>query len=277
MRLRGRPLPLGKIALFLILLASCVVIVVPLAMMVLGSFKNSLEVTRFDISLPKKWLAGNYLTVIKEGKLVRAFLNSFCITIVSLVITIFVSSIASFVIARKNTRLSNFLYYFFFIGTLAPMQIIPTINIFQILHLYGSYTSIILIYATLNISFSCFLYVGFIKTIPRALDEAAIMEGASIFKLFFKILFPLLKPVNITIGILVFMGIWNDINLPLYFLPDSSKWTMPLSVYRFFGRYYSDWNLVFADLALTAVPVVILYLFAQKYIVSGLTAGAMKQ
>jgi raffinose/stachyose/melibiose transport system permease protein len=157
------------------------------------------------------------------------------------------------------------------------MQIIPTIQVLQAFHLYGSYTSVILIYAAVNLSFGCFLYTGYIKSVPRALDEAAIMEGASLFRVFFKILFPLLKPISVTVFLLIFLSIWNDINLPIYFLPDPSKWTMPLSVYGFFGRYSSNWNLVFANLTLTALPVVILYLTAQKYIVSGLLAGAMKQ
>jgi raffinose/stachyose/melibiose transport system permease protein len=267
---------LWKTGLFFLLCALSLVVLVPLAVMVFGSFKDSFEVTSFDASLPKAWHWRNYAAVIKEAKLPQAFVNSIVISGFSLALTVLVSSIASFVIARSRSRIANFLYYFFFIGTLAPMQVIPTIRLFQVGHLYGSYLSVILIYAALNISFSCFLYVGFIRTIPRALDEAATIEGASIGTMFFKILFPLLKPVNVTITILIFMGIWNDINMPIYFLPDPEKWTMPVSVYRFYGMYYSDWNLVFADLALTALPVVIVYLLGQRYIVSGLTAGALK-
>jgi raffinose/stachyose/melibiose transport system permease protein len=267
---------LGKTGLFLLLFALSLIVFVPLAVMVFGSFKDSLEVTSFNASLPKVWHWDNYKTVVHEAKLPKAFWNSILISGVSLALTALVSSIASFVIARSRSKAANFLYYFLFVGTLAPMQVIPTIRLFQVGHLYGSYASVILIYAAINISFSCFLYIGFIRTIPRALDEAAILEGAGIGTMFFKILFPLLKPVNITIAILVFMGIWNDINLPIYFLPDPEKWTMPVSVYRFYGMYNSDWNLVFADLALTALPVVIVYLLGQRYIVSGLTAGALK-
>ena len=253
-------------------------IVAPLLIMVFGSFKDPLEVTAFNMALPKKWHFENYLEVISQGKLVLAFFNSLFITAVAVLITIFITSMASFILARKKTKLSTFLYFFFFIGSLAPMQIIPTINIFQKMHLYGGYVNAILIYCTINIAFSCFLYTGYIKGIPKALDEAAMIEGASLFKIFFSILFPLLKPINITLLILIFMGIWNDISIPIYFLTDPQKWTMPLSVYQFFGKYQgSNWNLVFSDLVLTALPVVILYLFAQKYIVAGLTSGAVKQ
>ena len=268
---------LGKAALFIALVIIAVLVIVPLLIMILGSFKDALEVTYFDLRLPEKWLFENYRTVVIEGRLVRAFINSMVITVLSVALTIFLSSMASFILARKKTRASEFLYYFFFIGSLAPMQVIPTIKIFQTAGLYGSYLSAILIYCATNLSFSCFLYVGFIKSVPKGLDEAAFIEGASLFRMFYSIIFPLLKPINITIMILIFMGIWNDINIPIYFLSNPSKWTMPMSVYGFFGRYSSNWNYVFADLTLTALPVVILYLLAQRYIVSGLTVGAMKE
>ena len=157
------------------------------------------------------------------------------------------------------------------------MQIIPTIKLFKILGIYGGYINAILLYSALYIPFSCFLYTGFIKGIPKALDEAAFLEGASTLKIFRSVIFPLLKPINMTVLVIVFMVIWNDINIPLYFLTDPSKWTMPLSVYQFFGMYgKSEWNLVFADLTMTAMPVILLFLAAQKYIVKGLTEGAIK-
>jgi ABC-type sugar transport system, permease component len=261
----------------IILLLLSLIIIVPLLIMLLGSFKNELEVTNFSLALPQKWLFSNYAQVVEEGSLLTSFLNGIYITVVSTVLTIVVSSIAAFVLARKNTKFSNFLYYFFFLGIIIPMQIIPTIQLFKFFHIFGGYTNAILLYCAINIPFSCFLYTGFIKGIPRALDEAAFLEGASVLKTYYSVIFPLLKPVNMTVLILVFMGIWNDINIPLYFLSDPSKWTMPLSVYQFYGMYGgSSWNLVFADLTLTALPVLILYLFGQKYLISGLTEGAVK-
>lgn len=264
----------GVTVLFLLLVS--VIVITPLLFMVLGSFKNPLEASSFSLSLPRHWLFRNYLDVVREGSLGRAFVNSCLIAAASSALTVFFSSIASFVVARKRSRLAQFLYYFFFLGSLAPMQIIPTIQILKVAHIYGSFTSVILIYAAMNLSFGCFLYTGFIKSVPRALDEAALLEGASLFGIFFRVIFPLLTPANVTVSILIFLSTWNDINLPIYFLPDPAKWTMPLSVYGFFGRYSSSWNLVFADLALTALPVVILYLAAQKYVVSGLLVGAVK-
>ena len=261
----------------ILLVLSFFIIVVPLLIMVFGSFKNPTEVTAFNLDLPEKWLFQNYIDVIRQGDLGTAFFNGVFITATSTIITITVSSLAAFIVARRSTGLSQFLYYFFFIGTLLPMQMIPTIRIFSALGIYGGYTNAIVLYCAINASFACFLFTGFIKGIPRALDEAAIIEGASIIRIFFSVIFPLLKPVNMTVLVLIFTNIWNDINIPLYFLTDPSKWTMPLSVYQFFGMFSkSSWNLVFANLTLTALPVVVLFLCAQEFIISGLTEGSVK-
>lgn len=258
------------------LLLASLLILLPLVILILGSFKTSAEVLSFSLSLPDKWQFSNYVRVFEEGGLSRAFLNSIWITGISSIINIVASSAASFILARRDTKLSNTIYMYFFMGLIAPMSIITTIRVVQGLGFYGSVSSVILIYAALNTAFSVFLYSGFIKTIPKALDEVAFLEGASVFGVFFRIVTPLILPVNATVAIMVFMSVWNDITIPVYFLTNSSTWTMPLSIYNFYGKYSRDWNLIFANLVLTSLPVFILYLFGQKYIVSGLTAGAVK-
>jgi raffinose/stachyose/melibiose transport system permease protein len=258
------------------LILASLTIIIPLLMMIFGSFMTSTEVLRFSLRLPEKWLFSNYVQVFKDGGLGRAFLNGMLITGVSSIVNIITSSAASFILVRRETKLSSILYLFFFMGLIAPMSMITTIRVVQWMGFYGSISSVIFIYAALNTAFSVFLYSGFIKSIPRALDEVAFLEGATIFDVFIRIVTPLIVPVNATVAIMVFMSVWNDITIPLYFLTDSSNWTMPLSVYNFYGKYSRDWNLIFADLVLTSLPVLILYLFAQKYIVSGLTAGAVK-
>ncbi|MBB6729460.1 carbohydrate ABC transporter permease [Cohnella zeiphila] len=259
-----------------IMILACLIILLPILIMILGSFKTSAEVLDFSLALPKKWLFGNYKLVFEEGNLMRAFLNGVLITGVSAIVNIVTTSAAAFVLTRRNTRTANALYLFFFMGLIAPMSTITTIRVVQWLGFYGSIASVIFIYAALNTAFSVFLYSGFIKSIPKVLDEVAFLEGAGMFSVFFRIIIPLIVPVNATVAIMVFMSVWNDITIPLYFLTDSSNWTMPLSVYNFYGKFSRDWNLIFADLVLTSLPVFILYLFAQKYIVGGLTAGAVK-
>lgn len=259
-----------------ILILASLLVIIPVLIMIFGSFKTSAEVLDFSLKLPDKWMFSNYARVFEEGGLSRAFLNSLWITGISSVINIVASSAASFILVRRDSKFANTLYMYFFMGLIAPMSTITTIRIVQWLGFYGSMTSVILIYASLNTAFSVFLYSGFIKTIPKALDEVAFLEGASVFGVFFRIVTPLILPVNATVAIMVFMSVWNDITIPVYFLTDSSTWTMPLSIYNFYGKYSRDWNLIFANLVLTSLPVFILYLFGQKYIVSGLTAGAVK-
>ncbi|MBN2983045.1 MULTISPECIES: carbohydrate ABC transporter permease [Cohnella] len=259
-----------------IMLLSCLIILLPLLVMVFGSFKNNVEVLDFSLKLPQEWLFSNYKLVYEQGNLLRSFLNGILITGISSIINIVTTSAASFVLVRRESRMSNFLYLFFFMGLIAPMSTITTIRVVQWFGFYGSVTSVILIYAALNTAFSVFLYNGFIKSIPRVLDEVAFLEGAGMFNVFFRIIIPLIVPVNATVLIMVFMSVWNDITIPIYFLTDSTDWTMPLAVYNFYGLYSRDWNLIFAVLVLTSLPVFILYLFAQKYIIGGLTAGAVK-
>ncbi len=259
-----------------LLIVGSLLVLLPILIMIFGSFKTNVEVLDFSLKLPKTWNFDNYKKVFEEGDLMRAFLNGILITGVSSIINIVTTSAASFVLVRRESRLSNFLYLFFFMGLIAPMSTITTIRVVQWLDIYGSISSVIFIYAALNTAFSVFLYNGFIKSIPKVLDEVAFLEGAGMFSVFFRIITPLIVPVNATVAIMVFMSVWNDVTIPLYFLTDSSDWTMPLSVYNFYGKYSRDWNLIFADLVMTSLPVFVLYLFAQKYIVGGLTAGAVK-
>ncbi|OZB98734.1 carbohydrate ABC transporter permease [Paenibacillus sp. XY044] len=259
-----------------LMLMLSLIILLPILIMLFGSFKTNVEVLDFSLKLPTEWQFSNYRQVFEEGNLLRAFWNGVLITGISSIVNIVTTSAASFVIVRRESRLSNILYLFFFMGLIAPMSTITTIRVVQWMGFYGSITSVILIYAALNTAFSVFLYNGFIKSIPKALDEVAFLEGAGMLSVFFRIIVPLLVPVNATVAIMVFMSVWNDISIPIYFLTDSSNWTMPLSVYNFYGKYSRDWNLIFADLVLTSLPVLILYLFAQKYIIGGLTAGAVK-
>lgn len=157
-----------------------------------------------------------------------------------------------------------------------PVQTISTIKLQQMLHIYGEYMGVIIICVVFNISFAVFLYTGFFKSIPREIDEAAFMDGASTLQTFFYIIFPIAKSATVSVASLIFLGIWNDINIPLYYVSDSKLWTMPITIYNFFGQYYQSWNLVFANIVLIALPVFLIYVLSQRYLVAGLTVGAVK-
>lgn len=266
---------LKKVIRFLfIALLSCAIIL-PLYFIIINSLKTVEESRLLNFSLPTEFQWGNYVEVIKAGSLVRAFLNSMLMAGVSSVIAVLVSSMASYALSRRRSKAHNMLYVYFFLGLIAPVNYVTTLFTLKFLHLQNTYLGIILEFATLGIPFLVFLYYGFFENIPKELDEAAVIDGCGPFQLFFKVVFPLLKPATITGMVLNFLGAWNDFVTPLYLLSDNKKLGMTNSIYNFFGEHFNDWNMVFADIVLTVAPIVIIYICGQKYIVSG-TSGAVK-
>jgi raffinose/stachyose/melibiose transport system permease protein len=260
----------------LLLAAASLMILLPLMIMLQGSFKDVKEASLLNLNLPSAWHFENYRVVFERGRVGRAFWNSLVITVSSVALTTLCASMASFYMARSRRRFASLLYSVFMLGLIAPMSLIPTIKLMQALSLNNTYAGIILLFAATNMALSVLLMTGFIKTIPKELDEAAIIDGCGLMRAFFSVVLPLLKPVVVTSAIVVFMGVWNSFMMPLYFLSDSDMWPMPLTVYNFFGQYQSSWNLVFADLTMTAAPILVVYLIGQRYIIDGMTAGAVK-
>ncbi|MFT3984655.1 MAG: carbohydrate ABC transporter permease [Lachnospiraceae bacterium] len=267
---------LTSIVLTVISALFSLVILVPLLIVILGSLKNPAQAQEFRLSLPSEWLFENYIHVLVEGNILTAFKNSLIITAAVSAIVIVAGSLSAFVISRKDTGYTKFVYYLFLLGMVAPIQIVTTYALLKILHLTGTYVGVIFVETALQMPWTIFTLSGFIKNVPRELDEAAFIDGASPMRMFFSVIFPLLKPIVATAVVTTAMGAWNEFMVPLYFFNSSSKWTMPLTVYNFFGQYSSNWNYVFADLVLTALPIAVLYLLCQKYVVAGTTAGAVK-
>ena len=252
------------------------VVFIPILIIVFGSFKTSAEAIKVNILPPTRWHFDNYLFVINRGGIGNAMKNSLLITFISVVLIVLMSILCAFVLARRKGRFSAVIYNLILMGMIAPMQLITTFGLLKLLNLMGTYAGVIMIFCATQIPWSVYMLIGFVKGIPKEMDEAAFIDGANPFQMIFIIIMPILRPVIATITVVFSMSVWNDIMIPLFFLNTSQKWTMPLTVYNFFGQYSSDWNYVFADLVLTALPVVILYLFLQKYVVSGMTSGAVK-
>lgn len=251
------------------------IFLMPLWMVFINSFKEAKEARFFALSFPKIWQFGNYKTVFETGNVFKAFFNGLIVSSGSVIIVLVFSALSAFAISRSRRRWAKIAYYIFLCGMVIPVALIPTYLILDLLSLFNTYTGLILISATYGLPMSIFLYAGFIKSIPRELDEAAFIDGCPPLRLVFSVIFPLLKPVTVTLFIFNFIGCWNDIQVPLYF-SNTGKWNLPLTVYNFYGTYGSSWNLVFADIVITVLPLLILYLFCQKHIISGMTAGAVK-
>ena len=252
------------------------IVLIPMVVLFLNSFKTKGESNKMSLALPKEWIFENYKTVIEQGKLISSFFNSLLYASVSCLIITIVVSAAAFVIARNRRGINNLIYYFIISGIAIPINNVALMKVLQVFHLVNTRPGIILIYAAINIPLSLFLSYGFISTIPREIDEAAVIDGCGPIRLFVSIILPLLKPIISTLFVLNFMAVWNDFTMPLYYLNNSAKWPMTLAVYNFFGAFENSWNLVSADIILTLLPVLVVFILGQKYIVGGVAAGSVK-
>lgn len=252
------------------------IVIIPFLVILVNSFKTESEAAIMDLSLPKSFKWENYSIAIERGKLATSFLNSSLYSVSATIISVLINSMAAFVLSRRRSKLNQILYILIILGIMLPTNYIALIKIMQILRLLNTRIGVILLYSAMNVPFGTFILYGFVGTIPRELDEASVIDGANPLQLFFKIIFPLLRPAVVTVSLLTFMGIWNDFMIPLYVLNRASQWPMTLAIYNFFGQYQSEWHLIFADIVLTCLPVFIVYLLGQKQIVSGMIAGAIK-
>jgi raffinose/stachyose/melibiose transport system permease protein len=254
----------------------CLIMVIPVYLIVTNAFKSSAQASSMGIALPTTLQLVNFSTVIDKGKLVTSFFNSVLYASGSTILGTLFSAMAAYVLSRNPTRLNRFLYFFLIMGIALPVNFFTLTKIMQITHLINTKAGIIILYSATQIPFSIFLIYGFIDSVPRELDEAGIIDGCGPLQLFSRIILPLLTPVLVTTGILNFLGVWNDFLLPLYYLNNSANWPMTLAVYNFFGQYQQNWNLVSADILLTILPVIVIYLVGQRFILSGLSSGAVK-
>jgi raffinose/stachyose/melibiose transport system permease protein len=260
-------------------LMSIVLYGVPFYFVILNSLKDKTEAGQMNMKFPGKLNFSNYVEVIKAENyaVLRAFYNSIFITVFSLIGLVIVCSMLGFFMQRRSgSKVVDILNFFILTGLMIPPAIVPTIWVMQGVGVYKTLQGMILVEIALHLSFGCILYRGFMASIPRELDDAAVIDGCGRFRLFFSIIFPLLKPVTSTIIVVAAIGIFNDFVHPLYFLPGKQNITVQTTLYQFTGMYFSQWNLLFADVVLISIPPLILFIFFNKKIVAGMVAGAIK-
>jgi raffinose/stachyose/melibiose transport system permease protein len=259
--------------------AACVAlaaaVVVPFLMIAVNSLKDIREAALFRLTLPTKWMWSNYVQVLSESGIARGFANSVGLATAVVVVDDLLAALAAFVIQRRKGAL-RYLYYLFFLGLIAPVAIVPTIRLMMDLRIHNTYTGIVLYYAATVLPFSVFVLTGFMKSLPRELDEAALMEGCGYLRLFFRIIAPLIGPAVVTVTIVAATAVWDDFLGPFYLISDSRKWTIILKIFSFMSQYQTEWGLVFAFMMLVLAPVLAVYLLLQRYIIDGLTAGSLK-
>ena len=256
--------------------AIAMLVIVPMALIVINAFKPDGEALSMSMKLPSHWVISNFNTVIEKGKLGRSFINSLTYAGLATVITVLLGSMAAYVFSRRRNGGFAALYMYVILGMVIPVNYVALMKIMQVTRLNNTQLGIILLYVAMQTPFTVFLIYGFVSKLPVELDEAAVLDGCGSGRLYFNIIFPLLKPALVTAIVLCFLNTWNEFIMPLYFLNSSEKWPMTLAIYNFFGQFQTSWNLICADVLLTCLPVIILYVACQRYIVGGQTAGAVK-
>lgn len=268
----------------IILILLCIVWLFPVYIIVVNAFKNRAELYENILAFPKSFSFKYYAEAMDKMEIVNALKNSLIVTIVSIAIIIILASMCAWMLARKDNKLSKVIFSVFVATMLIPFQtlMMPLMQVLgfgrDTLHLpvVNTLGGLIFCYIGFGASMSVFLFHGFVKSIPVALEEAATIDGCTKFGVFWRIVFPMLKPVTMTVIILDVIWIWNDYLLPSLVLSSKANRTIPLSTANFFGQFTIQWNLAMAGLTLTIIPVIIFYLCAQKYIIKGVAAGAAK-
>lgn len=263
----------------IILAVLTVIFLFPFLICILMSVKSKQETSLGILSLPKMIHWENFTTAMEKAKILLSMKNSLIITICSVIIILLVASTAAYAIGRQYKKRFYRFYETLLVGSMMlPFQVImvPVYRMYKDLNLLNTRTGAVIMISGLAIAYSTVMIIGFVRGIPLELEEAAEIEGAGRFKIFFSIIFPLLKPILATVATLQFLAVWNEFNVSILLLQDESIKTIPMQQYVFFGAYGADYNTAFAAAVIAMIPVVIIFLILQKQVVAGMTAGAVK-
>ena len=263
----------------LAILLSGIVFLVPFTFILLMALKDRKEASVRTFTLPTTYhMWENLIEVIQTRNymLLTAFLNSVILTVASVTLLVILGAMAGFVLQRHLSKWTGLVNFFVLAGLIIPPAVVPTIWLLQGIKLFKTMPGMIFIEVAYGLSFSVLLFRAFVATIPRELDEAAIIDGAGPLRLFFEVIFPLLKPVVSTVIVVQSVAIFNDFTNPLYYLPGNENVTVQLTLYNFQSQFSTSYNLLFMNILLITIPPLVIFLFFNRQIVAGITAGAIK-
>ena len=253
-------------------------IIVPVAIVVLGTFKTDLELMTKPLALPETWTLDNYRTLLGDGKILTNFRNSVIVTLASVVVTLFLASLASFGIARMFHVGAKFLFTLFALGLTIPAatSIIGIYQLFSSFGLRDTLHGLVIINVASTLPISIFILTAFFREIPHELYESASIDGANPFRLYRSIALPLSRPSMGAVAIFLFVINWNDLLYPLLLITQSDLKTLPLALLDFRGEYAINFSMIFTAVMVASLPMVVMYISMQRSFVAGLTAGAVK-
>jgi raffinose/stachyose/melibiose transport system permease protein len=266
---------------YIISVIAFVCFVFPFFLLIINSFKNNGDILTNPFSLPKHWDFAHFSDVIDKMNFIVTFKNTFLITTISTILIVLFSAMAAYHLVRKPTRYNKLFFTILVASMVIPFQslMIPLIYIYGAkLQLIDSMPIPLLIffYIGFGSALSIFMFHGFIKSIPVEIEEAARIDGCNTLQTFFIIVFPMLRPITVTIAILNVLWIWNDYLLPSLILNDESVYTMPVKMKVFSGTYMNNWELLIPSILMTVLPILIMYMFGQRYIIKGVMQGSIK-
>ncbi|WP_397350964.1 MULTISPECIES: carbohydrate ABC transporter permease [Paenibacillus] len=260
------------------LIVAMMVFIFPFLLLISNSFKANQAITSDPLGLPASFQWDNYVSAFDKMGYISAFGNSLLITVLGVVLIALFAAMTAHYFVRHNSKLNQYLFFLMVAAMIIPFQaiMIPLVKIYGSLSLLDNKWSLIYMYIGFGSPLAVFIYHGFIKSIPLELEEAALMDGCGRVQTFFRIVLPVLLPTSVTIAVLNVLWIWNDFLLPSLVLTSSEQRTLPLSTFYFYGTYTVDYGPLMAGLVLTLLPVLVVYLFAQKYIIQGVMQGSIK-
>lgn len=271
---------IGNVVLYALLGLVALYTVFPIYFLFVNSFKSQKEIVASPIALPGNWNLQYLKSAAQQINLLPSVANTLIITVVSVTLIVLISSLTAWMMVRNKTKGSNLLFLVFTAAMLIPFQSVmyPLVSLMENIGLKNM-GGLIIMYGGFGLSMTIFLYHGFFKSVPVALEEAAMIDGANIFQMFFQIVFPMVKPITVTAIITNAMWIWNDYLLPFLIIGNNDRKTLTLSLYyakSLSGQYGNPWELIFPAVLICAVPILIVFIFLQKNIIEGISAGAVK-
>lgn len=264
------------------LILGCVTVLFPLYMTVVIAFKNPTEMTN-DIAgalaLPSSFSLSNFAEAMRVTNFWRSLTNSFVITSLTITLSLLIHSVAGYVIGRNMGRKKGYKFVYFYIvsGMFVPFSILmmPLVKETSKIGLANP-IGVIILYVVFYMPMNVMLYSGYLKNIPLAMEEAAEIDGASVWKTYWTVIFPMMKPMHATVAVLTALGTWNDVMTPLVIMSDSENTTLPLAQLNFQTQFGTNYNLAFASYLLSLIPILVFYIICQKQIIGGVANGAVK-
>ncbi len=254
------------------------IFLIPFYFLLVNSVKSFGDILSNSASWPQQFVWSNYAEAWKAIDFPSAFGNSLIITVLSNIFLVLISSMAAYQMVRKPSRFNQLLYFVFVAAMVIPFQsiMLPLVEMASKYGLNNSRTGLIISYLGFGAPLSVFLFHGFVKTVPLEIEQAARVDGSNRYGVFFRIVCPLMMPMFVTVIILNTLWIWNDYLLPSLILSSPELRTIPIATYSFFGQYTKQWDMALPALVLGITPIIIFFLFLQRYIIQGITAGSVK-